>query len=118
MRLLVTTIVLGMLTAPAVACPPREACMVAMKSTTELPHEQQATVRVNHVVELRLDADKNKPAPNAVEMPWIWRALRDQVYSRMPTYEKPDDQLTLTLAPVVVTSPSDTVPGLGIAGDF
>lgn len=91
--------------------------MVALKSTTDLPHEQQATVRVNHVVELRLDADK-KPAPNAVEMPWIWRALREQVYSRMPTYEKPDEQLKLTLAPVVVTSPSDTVPGLGIAGDF
>jgi hypothetical protein len=118
-RLLVSvSIVLGMLTAPAVACPPVEACMVAMKSTTELPREQQATVQVNRVVELRLASDATRPAPGAVEMPWIWRALRDQVYSRMPTYEKPDDDLKLTLAPVVVTSPSDTVPGLGIAGDF
>jgi hypothetical protein len=115
-RLVFVSVVIGMLTAPAVACPPREACMVAMKSTTELPKEQQATVQINRVVELRLAADK-RPAPDAVEMPWIWRALRDQVYSRMPTYEKQDD-LKLTLAPVVVTSPSDTVPGLGIAGDF
>jgi hypothetical protein len=116
-RLAFTLVLLGMLTAPAVACPPREACMVAMKSTIELPQEQ-ATTQINRVIELRLDADKQRPAAGDVEMPWIWRALRDQVYSRMPTYEKQDDDLKLTLAPVVVTSPSDTVPGLGIAGDF
>lgn len=52
-----------------------------------------------------------------VEIPSIWRMLREQVYSRMPTYRK-RDELKVMLAPVVVTSPSDTIPGLGIAGDF
>lgn len=58
-----------------------------------------------------------KAAPGEIEMPWIWRVLREQVYSRMPTYEQ-RNELKLVLAPVIVTSPSDTVPGLGIAGDF
>jgi hypothetical protein len=52
-----------------------------------------------------------------VEMPWIWKSIRERVYSRLPTYEDPNE-LRVVLAPVVVTSPSDTVPGLGIAGDF
>jgi hypothetical protein len=56
-------------------------------------------------------------APGEIEMPWIWKTLREQVYSRMPTYEEPRE-LKVVLAPVVVTSPTDTVPGLGIAGNF
>lgn len=56
-------------------------------------------------------------APGDVEMPWIWMALRAQVYSRMPSYEQGHD-FKLTLSPVVVSSPSDTVPGVGVAGDF
>lgn len=58
-----------------------------------------------------------KRAPGEIEMPWIWRVLREQVYSRMPTYEQPQ-KLKIVLAPVVVTSPADTVPGLGLSGDF
>lgn len=54
---------------------------------------------------------------DAVQVPWFWGALRAQVYSRMPTY-RDRNELTVMLSPVVVTSPSDTVPGLGIAGDF
>ena len=33
----------------------------------------------------------------------------------MPTYEDPNE-LKVVLAPVVVTTPTDTVPGLGLAG--
>src|SRR5262245_30583377 len=60
------------------------------------------------VRELRL---KPRLAPGEVEMPAIWSALRGKVYSRMPTYQKSQD-FKLVLAPVVVSSPSDTIPGL------
>jgi hypothetical protein len=58
-----------------------------------------------------------RPDPTVVEMPWIWKSIRERVYSRLPTYEDPNE-LKIVLAPVVVTSPSDTIPGLGLAGDF
>jgi hypothetical protein len=61
-----------------------------------------------HVVPRMFDGD--------IEMPWIWQALRTQVYSRMPTYQ--ERRFTMTLSPVVVSSPSDTIPGVGIGGDF
>ena len=51
------------------------------------------------------------------EMPWIWQVLRREVYARMPRYEK-EREFTLVLSPVVVKSQSDTVPGVGVAGDF
>jgi hypothetical protein len=35
----------------------------------------------------------------------------------MPTYEE-HHAFKIMLAPVIVTSPSDTVPGVGVAGDF
>jgi hypothetical protein len=54
--------------------------------------------------------------PTAVEVPWIWRALRERFYAKMPT--RHTDDLTISLAPVVVTSPSDTIPGLGVSGNF
>ena len=34
----------------------------------------------------------------------------------MPRYR--DDKLTFVLSPVVVTGSFDTVPGVGLAGDF
>jgi hypothetical protein len=58
-----------------------------------------------------------RPDPGVVEMPWIWKSIRERVYSRMPTYEEPNE-IKIVLAPVVVTSTSDTIPGLGIAGAF
>ena len=50
------------------------------------------------------------------EMPWIWQALRREVYAQMPRYR--DNSLSFSLSPVVVTGSFDTVPGVGIAGDF
>jgi hypothetical protein len=35
----------------------------------------------------------------------------------MPRYEK-RDAFSFVLSPVVVTSPSDTIPGVGLAGAF
>ena len=58
-----------------------------------------------------------KRDPGVIEMPWIWHVLREQVYARMPSYKAPD-RFTLMLSPVVVVSPSDTIPGVGVAGAF
>lgn len=53
--------------------------------------------------------------PNPI--PWIWLALRAKVYDRLPSYDE-ERGFSLTLAPVVVTSAYDTVPGLGVEGAF
>lgn len=111
------------MTAPALACPPRDACLVSLRSTSKVAAPApQADAVANVRRALQLPVAK-KPTGDGVfegiEIPWIWRALREQVYSRMPTYEgSKDDAFKLVLAPVVVTSPSDTIPGVGVSGDF
>jgi hypothetical protein len=85
---------------------------------------------------LRLAVDRGQPRdrlaqslathvpakPRAVTMPWIWRVLKQSVYSQLPTYERrgtrPENHFSLVLAPVVVESPADTVPGVGVEGGF
>ncbi len=97
-----------------------------MRSTVTLrvieatPRTPSALARVNHALQLPATTDKQPYDPRfeGVEIPWIWRVLRERVYSQMPTYERESDSLKLVLSPVVVTSPSDTVPGVGISGDF
>lgn len=125
------------LTAPAVACPPLDKCLVSLPSTTQVPHERRVSPAHGdaHAVEqlhttlppeqpaldLTKDAQtlqlKQRLAPGEVEMPPIWATLRGKVYSQMPTYQQ-SQGFKVVLSPVVVTSPSDTIPGLGIAGDF
>jgi hypothetical protein len=56
------------------------------------------------------------PRAGEIQMPWIWQVLRREVYTRMPTYH--EQRFTMTLEPVVVSSPSDTVPGVGVGGVF
>lgn len=56
-----------------------------------------------------------RPEPNP--MPWIWQVLVREVYGRLPSYDE-DHRFTLTLAPVVVASAYDTVPGVGVEGEF
>jgi hypothetical protein len=56
------------------------------------------------------------PRTDDVEMPWIWQALRQRVYSRMPTYQ--ESRFSMTFAPVVVAGTFDTIPGIGMSGDF
>jgi hypothetical protein len=120
-RRLVVIAVLLDLTAPAMACPPVDTCLVKLPSTTRLPAVTPAHGTADSALDLtQIVRDLTPPrraAAGEVEMPWIWNALRAHVYSRMPTYEQSHD-FKLVLSPVVVSSPSDTVPGVGIAGDF
>lgn len=92
------------------ACPPLDACVVRLPSTVEPAKKLDKLLETAEVAP--------KLAPGEVEMPWIWRALRDRVHSQLPQYQERDHALTIVLSPVVVTSPSDTVPGVGISGDF
>ena len=101
------------------ACVPR----VAPAHDTDAAANAHATLRMRSpaldVTQLpELAPPRRAPAgsPPELEMPPIWTALRASVYSRMPTHETSD--FKLMLSPVVVTSPSDTIPGLGVSGDF
>ena len=120
MRLALAAVIAGLVALPSVAlaCPPIEACLVNLKSTTKL--EPARTTPPDAVtIDLHLPVlAPPRRAPGDVEVPWIWRVLRERVYDQMPTYQKNRNELKVVLAPVVVTSPSDTVPGLGIAGNF
>ena len=118
MRSLVLAAALVGLAAPvASACPPLEACVVRLPSTVREVVAPRAPETPARLVEAIRAPVTKRLAPGEIEMPWIWRTLREQVCSRLPTYEEPRE-LKLVLAPVVVTSPTDTVQGLGIAGDF
>jgi len=88
-----------MLAAPAIACPVGQSCV---------DHETR--------VQLRLDALHKPDDRDLVELPAFWQLLRKEVYGRLPRYER--HRFDLVLAPVVVRSPSDTVPGVGVEGDF
>lgn len=101
----------------AQACPPLDACVVRLPSTIEAPATTEAPAPVMRVLQVPAPV-RVKLAPGEVEMPWIWQALRDRVHSQLPQYHERDRALTIVLSPVVVTSPSDTVPGVGISGDF
>jgi hypothetical protein len=96
----------------ASACPPLGACAVA----PEMPEPAAAAI------DAKVPPPK-RAAPGEVVMPWIWETLRERVYSRMPKYSERSDKtdkggLEIVLSPVVVKSPADTVPGIGIAGEF
>lgn len=62
------------------------------------------------------------PRARSIEMPWVWQMLRHNVYARMPRYDRvasrTANRFSLVLSPVVVSSPMDTVPGVGVEGDF
>lgn len=121
-RPLLVTAVLLELTGSAMSCPPLESCVTQLRSTTTPQRASAHTSPKSPVVALELTRSllhTKAPhhAPGEIEMPWIWQALSTQVYSRMPTYEA-HHAFKIMLAPVIVTSPSDTVPGVGIAGDF
>jgi hypothetical protein len=102
-----------MTTGPALACPRQLLCIVetshaaapeVSRTTTPapVPDVRQITLPPDH--HLTFEAPPKRD-PNELEMPWIWRVLREETF-------------TLVLSPVVVTTPSDTIPGVGVAGDF
>lgn len=122
--LLIAALLLGT-AAPheAHACPPLDACLVHLRTTVRdaaapasSAPESPPAARVAELVRTPLRA-RPRLMPGEIEMPWIWKTLREQVYSRMPTYEE-SHELKIVLSPVVVKSPTDTIPGIGIAGDF
>jgi hypothetical protein len=122
---LISVCVAALTTAPALACPRRLLCVVgsdriaapeiARRATKPAPFPDVRKVTLSPRSHLTFDA-RPKLDPNVVEMPWIWRVLREQVYSQLPSQRS--RRFTLALSPVVVTTPSETVPGVGVAGDF
>ena len=111
-----------MTTGPALGCPRHLLCVVQPDESAPEIARVHKPVAIPDVRSVRLATDDRltlADAPRKAEpdaMPWIWRVLREQVYSRLPRHD--DERFTLVLSPVVVTSPSDTIPGVGIAGDF
>ena len=118
--------VTAMTMAPALACPRNVRCLVQQEvvAASEAPRTRPApripdVRRVQRVAprsRITFEAPK-RLADGEIEMPWIWQAVRERVVSKMPRYDE-DKRFTLVLSPVVVTTPSDTIPGLGVAGDF
>ncbi len=96
--------------------PPRSMLFVAISQAerTTLPARQARLA-----VSLRTHV---APRTSANEMPWVWVQLRRTVYSKMPRYDRvarrPENKFSLVLSPVVVESPQDTVPGVGVEGGF
>jgi hypothetical protein len=124
--LLISACVVAMTTAPALACPRGVQCLVGLERTAAPEVARAATqrrvripnlraVRVAPRAHLTFDAPAKRD-PSELEMPWIWRVLREQVYAQMPNHRA--KRFSLTMAPVVVTTPAETVPGVGVAGDF
>ena len=131
-------VLLALATAPpALACPTGALCAAASPGSAgarsgadaprrliDAPREEARAPK--RTLSLRVEAvaerapwrlDEAPPKPTTDEMPWIWQVLRREVYERMPRY-RGDDELTFVLSPVVVTGSFDTVPGVGVAGDF
>lgn len=108
------------LTGVAGACPPAAACLAKLRAGLREPLPPAdppvapALTSVTRSLQLPL---VTRRAAEPVQMPWIWGAVRARVHSRLPSYRGRND-ITVVLSPVVVASPSDTVPGLGIAGAF
>lgn len=111
-----------MTVAPAAACPRGTACLATV--TREVAPADRAPARpvqLAPTISPRSTLDhalRTYLAPRApeLEMPWIWQVLRAEVYARMPRYE--ERTLTMTLQPLVVSGTFDTVPGVGVGGEF
>jgi hypothetical protein len=127
-RLVVVSALIAVIaTAPALGCPRRVLCVVDGEAAPR--HEVARFARFVHVRDVRpivrrpdkrehvYAHERVRSANDEPELPWIWRALRDHVYARLPRYHDAK-RFTLVVSPVVVTSPSDTVPGIGLAGNF
>lgn len=113
-------VVLALLAAasPSLACPFGARCIREAPSVDEAPAARKPiSLRADRV---RLEAPAwtfEKPgAKTGDETPWIWQLLRRSIYDQLPRYR--DDALTFVLSPVVVTGSFDTVPGVGLAGNF
>ena len=117
MRLFVALAVLATASPSALACPQGARCVREAEPADEVPAPKKPlSLRIEHVAEPVPWTFETRPATTDDQMPWLWQQLRRSVYDQLPRYR--DDALTFVLAPVVVTGSFDTVPGVGIAGDF
>ena len=125
MRLLVVfTCVAAVTTGPALAGPRNLLLLVQPAPDTPEIARVRTHAAIPDVHTAHLPPDDHltfgdapeKPDPAEVEMPWFWRALREQVHTRLPKYE--EQRFSLVVSPVIVKSPSDTIPGLGVGGVF
>lgn len=107
----------------AEACPRGALCVaidteraeIAVPAAPRKPLRVSVAAPADPLPALRFSSERTRASGDS-EMPWIWAALRARVYERLPTQRS--EQLTLTLAPVVVKGQFDTIPGVGVAGDF
>jgi hypothetical protein len=99
---------------------PREIAGISMPRL-ELPRARRLRLRLTADVArkpvLAMTPAHERKDPDEVEMPWIWQVLRGQFYNSMPTYQGNQD-LRMRLALVVVAGQFDTIPGLGVTGEF
>src|SRR5687768_13933645 len=106
--------------APAAACPTGALCAAvdAPRDEARAAPKRPAPLRLHVKAPPTRDPWKldEAPAETKKKRPSIWNALRRKAYERMPHYR--DNTLSVVVAPVVVSSTDDTVPGLGLAGDF
>ena len=117
MRLFVA-LALAATASTALACPPGARCVIDAPAAGEIAAPRRPLTL--------LVATPPAPAPWRLDVapvreptsdtPWIWQVLRREVADAMPTYR--DRDLTLSLSPVVISGSFDTVPGVGVAGDF
>ena len=63
-----------------------------------------------------LRAPVHRRQPGEIELPWIWAALDQKVVSRLPRYAAREFSMIVT--PVIVSGTFDTVPGVGVGGEF
>jgi hypothetical protein len=135
MRSFLLVLLLGAIgAAPAAACPRDTLCVTAnLVQVAGVPAEMARAPKPRQPVHLGLtrSLDLSDPVlalnvrndhapvrPDELEMPWIWKVLREQVYAQMPRYEQPEQQFSFVLSPVVITSLDDSTPGVGVSGDF
>ncbi|MEJ7596806.1 MAG: hypothetical protein WKG01_02750 [Kofleriaceae bacterium] len=122
MRIAVLVSLLAILAVvPARACPRAPTCAVslALERATRPPLLVVQRLPRPAPISLAFSFEVDHAAAGTDAMPWIWRVLRTEVYDRMPRYVDGEaHRFSLTLSPVVVAGSFDTVPGLGVEGEF
>ncbi|HVK88622.1 MAG TPA: hypothetical protein VM513_31100 [Kofleriaceae bacterium] len=115
--------------APASACPRGARCLVATQQEitasarprAELPRARRVSLRLTSDVTPRdpVLAMTPAPAPDARGEradPSAIHVLFAQVVAYIPRYE--DRQLTVRPYPLAITTPTNTIAGLGVTGKF
>jgi len=123
-RVAAALLLIGLTGAPASACPGTCLAMIDAPAREELPAPRvrkplRLTLRAlpadEPIAALRFAEARSAPPPSD-DMPWIWKVLREKVYAQMPQHQS--ESVSLVVAPVVIASTYDTIPGFGVAGGF